>query len=276
MSRELLLKKYAEVLVTLGVALQPGETLILELEAEQYALSRAITESALRHGAKDVMVFYRDPYVDKCRALLGDQKTVETVLPWMLDSLNVYLDAGACSLKLSSPRPYFYEDVEDSVAKTLQKFTNDLRNTIRSHWGTHGTRWCIACVPNEDWAKVLFPDIEPKAALDRLWEVLMDLCMVREDNDPVQDWKDFSCRCRDNATWLNENKPAQIHFFNSTGTDFTVGFNPKAYWVGGMAQNQDGSVDYIPNLPTNEVASSPDKYTLNGTVHSTRPLLYGG
>ena len=272
MSREKLIQKYAEVLVQLGVALQPGETLILELEAEQYELSRAITDAALKHGAKDVMVFYRDPYVYKSRAKYGDQKTVETVLPWMLDSLNVYLDEGACSLKLSSPRPYFYEDVDDSVAKTIQKFTNDLRNTIRSHWGTHGTRWCIACVPNQDWAKVLFPDMEPQKALDRLWDVLMELCMVRKDNDPVRDWMAFQKKGRDYASWLNTHKPVKLHFFNSTGTDF----NPKAYWVGGMAQNGDGSIDYIPNLPTNEIASSPDKYTVNGTVHSTRPLLYGG
>ena len=276
MTREMMIKKYAQVLVTLGIAVQPGETLILELDPEQYELSREITKTALQCGAKDVMVYYRDPYVDKYRAQYGDRKIVGEVLPWMLDSMNVYLDEGACSLKLSSPRPYFYEDVSDTVAKTIQEFTNTLRNTIRSHWATHGTRWCIACVPNPDWAKTLFPDLEPEAALDKLWEVLMELCFVREDNVPVEDWRKYSRRCAVNAKWLNENKPKQIHFFNSTGTDFVVGFNPKAYWVGGMAGDQTGTIEYIPNLPTNEVASSPDKYALNGTVHSTRPLIYGG
>ena len=276
MTKDMMIKKYAKVLVTLGIAVQPGETLILELDPEQYELSREITREALLAGAKDVMVYYRDPYVDKYRAQYGDRQTVGEVLPWMLDSMNVYLDAGACSLKLSSPRPYLYEDVSDTVAKTIADFTNTLRNTIRSHWGTHGPRWCIACVPNPDWAKMLFPEMEEEAALEKLWEVLMELCFVREDNVPVEDWRNYSRRCAKNAAWLNENKPKQIHFFNSTGTDFVVGFNPKAYWVGGMAGDQTGTIEYIPNLPTNEVASSPDKYALNGTVHSTRPLIYGG
>ena len=95
MTRKMMIEKYAQVLVTLGVAVQPGETLILELDPEQYELSRAITKAALHSGARDVMVYYRDPYVDKYRAQYGDRETVGKVLPWMLESMNVYLDEGA-------------------------------------------------------------------------------------------------------------------------------------------------------------------------------------
>lgn len=276
MTRNQMMQKYADLLVRLGVALQPGETLILELDAEQYFLAREITCAAMRQGAKDVVVFYRDPYVDKYRAQYGDQASVGMVLPWMRESLSVYLDAGACSLKLSSPHPRLYEDVDNSVAKTIQKFENEYRNPIRQHWGTHGTRWCIACVPNPDWAEALFPEMERDAAYDRLWELLMELCMIRKDNDPIEDWLNFQDRSCVFSQWLNQHKPDKIRFLNGTGTDLTIGFNPKAYWVGGVARKGRKPTDHIPNLPTNEVASSPDKYRVDGTVHSTRPLLYGG
>lgn len=276
MTRDTMLEKYAQLLVRLGVALQPGETLILELDAEQYEFSRVITYVAMQQGAKDVIVFYRDPYVDKIRAKCGDREVVRQVLPWMKESFNVYLDKGACSLKLSSPRPHLYEDVGVPVAKTLQDFTNELRNTIRSHWGSHGTRWCIACVPNIDWAKALFPDMEPQMAYDRLWEVLMQLCMIREDNDPIEDWLTFQDKACGFSTWLNEHKPDRIRFINGVGTDITIGFKPQAFWVGGVKRAGRKATENIPNIPTNEVASSPDKYRVDGVVYSTRPLVYGG
>ena len=84
MTRNQMMQKYADLLVRLGVALQPGETLILELDAEQYFLAREITCAAMRQGAKDVVVFYRDPYVDKYRAQYGDQASVGMVLPLSL------------------------------------------------------------------------------------------------------------------------------------------------------------------------------------------------
>lgn len=276
MTRERMMDQYADLLVRLGVALQPGETLILELDAEQYLLARAITRAALRQGAKDVAAFYRDPYVDKYRAQFGDQAAVGAVLPWMRESFSAYLEEGACSLKLSSPRPQLFEDVDASVATLLQKFYNEYRSTVRRYWGTHGTRWCIACAPNPDWAAVLFPEMEKNAAYDRLWDLLMELCMVQEDNDPVEDWLDFQDRSCSFSGWLNAHKPDKIRFFNGTGTDLTVGFNAKAFWVGGVARKNRKPTDNIPNLPTNEIASSPDKYRVDGTVHSTRPLLYGG
>ncbi|MBC8536243.1 aminopeptidase [Feifania hominis] len=276
MTRQQMVEKYADLLVRLGVAIQKDETLILELDAEHYELSRAITRAALLRGAKDVVVFYRDPYVDKFRAQYGDRETVETVLPWMKESLSVYLDKGACSLKLASPRPELFDDVDASVAVTVQKFTNDLRNVIRSSWGTNGTRWCIACAPNQDWAVKLYPDCPPDEALDKLWATLMELCMVREDNDPVEDWIDFQDRYCKYSAWFNRVKPDSIHFFDGKGTDLTIGFHPKAYWVGGQPKAERKPTDHMGNLPSNEVASSPDKYRVDGTVHSTRPLVYGG
>lgn len=276
MTRQQMIDKYADLLVRLGVCLQKGETMILELDPEHYELSRAITLAAFREGAKDVQVFYRDPYVDKYRAQYGDRETVEEVLPWMKESLSVYLDAGAVSLKLSSPRPVLYNDVDASVAATVQKFTNELRNVIRASWGTNGTRWCIACAPNVDWAVALYPDLSPEEAEDKLWETLMELCMVRENNDPVEDWIDFQDKSCGYSAWLNANKPDKIRFVNSTGTDLTIGFNPKAYWVGGRAKSERKPTDHMGNLPSNEVATSPDKFRVDGTVHSTRPLVYGG
>lgn len=276
MTREKMMKKYADLLIRLGVALQKGETLLLEVEAENYEFSRVLTETALHCGAKDVIVHYRDPYVDKYRAQYGDRAAVREVREWMKQSLSDYLLEGACSLKLASPRPELYADADSSVASTVQGFTNELRNVIRRSWGENGTRWCIACIPNPDWAATLYPELPSQEALEQLWSTLMNLCMVREDNDPVEDWINYQDHARVNSDWLNELKPDTIHFTNSLGTDLVIGFNPKAYWVGGEAKATRAPDANMANLPSNEVASSPDCTRIDGTVYSTRPLVYGG
>lgn len=276
MTRQEMIDKYAYLLVDLGVALQQDEYMILEADAESYELVRAVTKRAMEKGARDVIVFIRDAYADKYRAMHAGKDEVGTVRPWQEESLDYYLKQGACSLLLTSTRPFLMDDVEPDSAKALGNFTNNLRNVIRGHWGTTGTRWCIACAPNTDWAQALYPDLDAEAALDQWWQTLMDICMVNADSDPVENWITFSDGYAGHAEKLNTLDIDYIRFTNGTGTDLKVGFNPKCYWVGGRKRADRKPTDNMGNIPSNEVATSPDMYRVDGTVHSARPLVYSG
>ena len=276
MNREEMMRKYADLLVRLGVALQKDQYLILECDAECYELARHIVHTAMERGAKDVIVHFRDAYTDKYRAQFGQAEEIKRVLPWQRQSLEYYLERGACSLALKSPYPRLLNDISAQAGEALQVFQNDLRNVIRSHWGISGTVWCIACAPNPDWAQAVYPELDRQTAYDALWNTLMDLCMVDEKSDPVENWIEFSHRYAKYSRTLNEIGVDRLHFSSANGTDFVVGFNPKAHWVGGKDKSERTPRDNAGNIPSNEVATSPDKYRLDGIVHSSRPLVYGG
>ena len=276
MTRQEMLDRYAHLLVDLGVALQPGEYLILEGDAESYELIRAVTKRAMEKGARDVLVFLRDAWADKYRARYGAAEEVSAVRPWQTESLDFYLRQGACSLLLESPRPFLMEDVDTDRARSLGTFRNDLRNVIRGHWGKSGTRWCIACAPNREWAKTLYPQLPEEEALDAWWEKLMEICLVDGESDPVENWIAFADGYAKHAQRLNDLDIDYIHFQNGTGTDLRVGFHARARWVGGCERAKRGPLDNMGNIPSNEVATSPDCRRVDGTVHSARPLFYNG
>ncbi|GHU74332.1 aminopeptidase [Clostridia bacterium] len=268
--------KYAYLLVKLGVALQPGEYMILEADVENYELVRSITQQAFLVGAKDVLVYLRDAYVTKTRAVSAQVDDIATVLPWQKESLSYYLERGAVSLKLESPHPQLLDDVSDAAAHALNTFTNDLRNVIRNAWGQLGTRWCLACAPNRDWAETLFPEFSPEVAYEKLWSMLMSFCRVDDASDPVQNWINFSDAYRGHSEWLNRSAFDTIHFQNSLGTDLRIGLRTPCRWIGGQSKAARTPTSNMGNIPSNEVATSPDKYRVDGLVHASRPLLYMG
>ena len=270
------LKQYARLLVELGVALQPGEYLILEADAENIDVVRAVTQTAMERGAKDVAVFLRDEYVDQYRALYGETEEISAVRDWQKESLSYYLERGAVSLLLKSPHPELMKEVPAEKTEALFQSSNNLRNVIRSSWTQRGTRWCIACAPNRDWAKCLYPQETPEKAYEKLFYTLMEICRVDLEHDPVENWKEFLFSYYEYSSFMNAHKFDHLHFYGNNGTDFTVGFHPNAFWVGGSDRSSWNAKKNLGNIPTNEVSTSPDKYRMDGIVYSTRPLLYGG
>lgn len=268
------LKQYGELLVNLGVALQPGEYLILEADSENIDVVRAVTESAMKKGAKDVIVFLRDAYVDRSRALYGDLEEIAAVRDWQKESLDYYLARGASSLLLKSPHPELMNAVSTDANNALFQASNDLRNVIRASSNSRGSKWCIACAPNRDWAQFLYPDEDPEKAYETLFYTLMDICRVSPDTDPVENWKEFLFSYYTYSSFMNRHKFDRLHVYGTNGTDFVIGFHPQAFWVGGSNRETWSDQRNLGNIPTNEVSTSPDKYRMDGIVYSTKPLIY--
>lgn len=270
------LKKYGELLVNLGVALQPGEYLILEADSENVDVVRAVSEAAMKRGAKDVIVFLRDAYVDKYRAQYGNPDEISAVRDWQKESLDFYLAQGAVSLLLKSPHPGLMDGISAEANNALFQASNNLRNVIRRSSASRGSKWCIACAPNHDWAEFLYPELEPEKAFEKLTLTLMDICRVTPGTDPVQNWKDFLFSYYTYSSFMNRHKFDRLHVYGSNGTDFVIGLHPKAFWVGGTNKEKWSDERNLGNIPTNEVSTSPDKYRMDGIVYSTKPLIYSG
>ncbi len=271
---EELMRKYAALLVQVGVNLKEGQTIIIESPIECYEFARLLSEVAFEYGAGDVVCHYTDTTIQKIRAEHLDKEAIAHVEQWQKESLELYLKDGACSLLLSSPNPHLMSDLEANKASAIQTFTNDLRNVIRASISTRNTKWCIAAVPNLEWAKAIMPDEDESVVLEKFWELLFKLAYVDKEHDVKENWQKKSLRKAEISKKLDQFDLDSIHMTSSNGTDITFGFNPKMSW--GSNRKIDLDHIYSPNIPTEEVCTSPDKYRTNGVVYSTKPLMLGG
>ncbi len=265
------LTKYAQLLIEMGVNLQADQILIIEAPVDAYPLVQACTEAAFKRKAKDVIVFYTDAIIDKERCLNLDPNDIKEVKDWQKESRLHYLKQGACSLLIKSAYPYLFKDVSNAASSALQSFTNDLRNHIRAYIAKDNITWCIASYPNQLWAQTLYPDDLPDVALNKMFDAVYDICRIRLNEDPVENWKKHLSDLASFGKVLDSFKLDRLHFENALGTDLTIGLHPNARFSRG-----DDVIRFVANIPTEEVCTSPDKFRVDGIVYATKPLELGG
>lgn len=266
------LNEYARLLIELGVNVKKDQYLIIEAPVDAYELVQACTRIAFEKQAKDVIVFYTDAYVDKQRCLNVSPKLIETVLPWQKESRVTYLKENACSLLIKSAYPYLYSDVTSDASSALQKFTNDLRNNIRQYIASDNIQWCIASYPNPLWAQTLFPNDEKHVALDKMFDVIYQMCRINYQDDPLENWHKHLADMASYGQKLDAFKLDRLHFTNSLGTDLWIGLHPNARF----SKNTSEEIKFVANIPTEEISSCPDKYRVDGIVYASKPLEIGG
>lgn len=275
MMNKVLMEKYADLLVRTGVNLQKGQTLIIESPIDCAEFARMVSEKAFEAGAGDVVCHYNDPVYQKIRANHLAEEKISEVLDWQKESLDYYLRQGACSLMLTSPQPYLMQDMNESKAGAVHSFTNDLRNVIRSRIATDHVQWCIAAVPNQKWAEAIMPEADKDKVLDEFWTLLFKLAYVDENSDANDNWRENAKRRQILTEKLDNFHLDSLHMTSSNGTDIVFGFHEDYSWGSKKKENPE-EIKYSPNIPTEEVCTSPDKYRTNGIVYSTKPLMLGG
>jgi len=270
-----LIEKYAYLLVRVGLDVQPGQKMVIECPVEAYDFARLVTEVAYKEKAGEVVVHYTDAYLAKTHALNRKEEEVARVEEWEKMSLSRYLDEGACSLLLRSNNPHLMDDLDDARAHAIQTHNNDKRNIIRAKIASAGIQWCIATVPTLAWAKTVMPNEPEETVLEKMWDQLLKLCYIDEENDPVEVWKNKRIEkglLQEKLSALNLDR---IHMTSSNGTDIEFGFHEDCSFGGRYVEKTDRP-NYNANIPTEEICTTPDKWRTNGKVVSTRPLVIGG
>lgn len=270
MQKEMLCK-YAHLLVRVGLDLRPSQKLIIEAPVDTHAFAQLVADTAYCEGAGEVVVHYTDIVYEKTRALFHSVEQTAALPDWERDSLEHYLGQGACSLTLTSPKPQLMEDLDEERAYAIEAHHNARRNLIRRHVNEDGVQYCIAPVPNRDWAQAIIPCLSPESAEEVMWELFMQFAHIDNDNDPVAIWREKTV-CRDRMERiLNGLNLDRIRMRSDNGTDIVIGFHPDFRFGFG-----DEAPTYSCNIPTEEICTSPDKWRADGRVVSSRPLLLGG
>jgi aminopeptidase len=261
------LDAYARLAVEVGLNLEVGQDVELTAFVEHAPLTRAITRAAYGAGARYVDVWYEDEQVR--RAMLGGapDDVIGWTPPWVLSRLHAFDDRGALLLVRGHPDPHLFDDVDGGLIARAQRVEESKLAFGQIDAGL--VNWTIISCPTEGWAREVFgePDVE------RLWQAVLHTVRLDEP-DPVEAWRTHLDRLGERKALLNERRFDAVRF-RGPGTDLTVGLHSRGRWEGSPAETAWGR-RHVPNLPTEEVFTTPDARRTEGTVRSTRPLLAQG
>ncbi|NBJ64641.1 aminopeptidase [bacterium c-19] len=269
------LKKYAKLAVYTGVHLAEGQTLIIQADIDTASFTRMIVEEAYEAGAREVLVYYRDPYLEKHNYHYQSNEVLSEVHDWQLERHLDYLRKGAATLSVISPRAGVLKDCDPQKMAIRQKAFSEASKEIREYTMASKIQWSIVAVPNEEWAKLVFPNKDEKEAIECLWDAILNCVYVEENNDPLEVWNQREELFQSRIEKLNQFNFKQLHFQNNLGTDLYVGLIKNHIWGGGSETAQN-KIRFNANLPTEEVFTAPDFRNVNGIVYASRPLLYNG
>lgn len=273
MNRERL-SKYASLIIKAGVNLQPGQTLVITSPIETAAFTRLLSEAAYDNGAREVIVDWNDELSKKIRYLKAPSEIFDEYPDWKKMFYRTYSEGGAAFVSIAAEDPELMKEVEPKRIMRAQKAANEANKKFRERLMSNFNTWNVVSVPTVSWAVKVFPELSEKAAVEALWEAI--LTSVRVDTpDPVAAWKKHKENLKKSISWLNGQQFHQLHFMNSLGTDLTITLPEGHIWTGGAEVSQQG-VDFIANMPTEEVFTLPHKMGVNGHVVSAMPLQYNG
>jgi aminopeptidase len=262
--RDELLRRYAEVAVQVGVNLEPGQELHIAGALEHAPLIREIARQAYEAGARYVDVDYSDAHVRRAMIERAPDDVLTWTAPYDLRKLEHLREVKGATIRITGdPEPDLFADLDPArVGRARPLEAAELR---RDAVGERAISWCIIAQPTEGWAEAVFgePDV------DRLWTEVARATRLLED-DPVGTWWSHVARLGSRAQALNEQRFDAIRF-RGPGTDLLVGLLEGATWMSADFTTAWGR-PHVPNLPTEEVFTSPDYRRTEGVVTTTRPL----
>ncbi|HFR3474372.1 TPA: aminopeptidase [Streptococcus suis] len=268
------LAKYAKLLVSTGINVQPGHTVQLTISVEQAELARLIVKEAYAHGAKEVLVNWLDDVIARERLVNVDVELLEQVHPQRITEMNYLLERKASRLVVLSEDPGAYDGVNPEKLSRNARALSQALNPMRQATQANKISWTLGAASGLEWAKKVFPNAaSDEEAVDLLWDQIFKTCRIYEE-DPIKAWEEHEARLVAKAKVLNDEQFVKLHY-TAPGTDLVLGMPKNHLWEAAGSVNAQGE-HFIANMPTEEVFTAPDYRVADGYVTSTKPLSYNG
>lgn len=261
------LERFADLVVRVGANVQPGSFVLLRSDIAHLEIARAVVERAYVAGASWVEVVWSDGPIRHSQLTHADIERLTRTRPWVIEQTKAWAAEGGVSITLvGDPDPHLLDDVDPAKAAAIP--VEEARAYREAITGQQ-LRWTVVAAPNPGWAQQVFgePDLE------RLWEAVAT-AMRLDEPDPVASWRERTAELATRARALDALDLTEVRY-RGADTDLTVGLVPNARWTGGSMDDPDG-VTYMPNIPTEEVFTSPDRRRADGVISLTKPVIIGG
>lgn len=272
------LKKYAEIALRIGVNLQPNQILVLgygnrQVWPEQIEFARAVTEVAYELGARFVQVDWGDEAWMRETVAHADLSLLEARYRWQAEWVEQLAKQGAAYLALPAANPDLFQGIDSERIAVAERLNRSVYQSFTQHRTNDEYSWSLLSVPTQAWADKVFPLLPAEQRLEALWEAIFS-CTRANLEDSFTSWQSHLERLKQRAKGLNTTRIHKLHY-TAPGTDLHIEFHPQHYWRAAVTETPDG-VQFVPNMPTEEVYAAPLKTGVNGTVRSTMPLNHGG
>lgn len=270
------LQQYAELLVKVGMNVQPKQPVFIRSSVETLELTHLIVEEAYHCGASDVRVVYSDPTLKR---LKFENESVEHFANHELKSYDVearmdYVKRGAANLALISEDPDLMDGID---SQKLQAFQQQNARAFKGYMESvqkNQFPWVVAAFPSKDWAKRVYPELSVEEAYIKFIDEVFDIVRI-DGNDPVENWRQHIANLSVYAQKLQQKNYHALHYV-SEGTDLTVGLAKNHIWEDATSYVNGKEQAFIANIPTEEVFTAPDRNRVDGYVTNKLPLSYNG
>lgn len=268
------LKKYAELLVKMGVNLKKGQEFNVYASIDQVPLVTEVVRWAYKVGAKKVNVEWSHEEISKLHYKHRSLKTLSTVENWEIEKMKHRVEVLPARLYISSEDPDGMKGIDQKKVSKARMATYPIMKPFIDQIDNK-EQWCIAGAAGEAWAKKVFPNLPKKKAVEALWNAILKTARVDEGN-PIENWKQHNANLIKRADYLNSLNLKELRYKSSNGTDFKVGLIKDCLFVGGCETTLGSNIVFNPNIPSEEIFTSPKKGEAEGIVYSAKPLSYRG
>jgi aminopeptidase len=270
------LEKYAEVIVKIGLNLQPGQRLLIGgptsysygTPIELAPLVRLITKKAYQIGARLVEVFWNDDQLRKIRFEHAPRDSFEEYPTWRLDCQLQFGTHGDAVLLFVANNPDLLEGKDPELMATAFNTYAKLRKPFGDLISKSAVRWTAISAPVDGWTEKVFPDVPKENQKTKFWDAIFEICRVKNEN-PIAAWEDHIMQLAARSEWLNQKRFDSLKL-KSPGTDLTIGLPKGHIWGSARFKTQSG-IDFVGNIPTEEIFTTTHKDKTEGVVSSTKP-----
>ncbi len=267
------IRKYAELLVKKGSNVQKNQEFNIYINCDQEEFASLLIEEAYKAGASIVRVEWLSDLCDKVSYINGTIENLSKYEKWQIEKLEHRASTLPAKLYMVSSDPDALNGVDQAKVAKIRQLKYNVLKPFRERW-ENKEQWCIAAIPSIAWAKKVFPNLQDNDALEALWKAILDSSRVFDD--PIHEWIDHSNKIHERCNYLNNLHLKELRYTSSNGTNFRVGLIDDGIFAGGSEVTLDTNIEINPNIPSEEIFTSPKKGDCDGIVYATKPLSYQG
>ncbi len=267
------LDQLAEVAVRVGLGLGHGQELMISASLDALPLTRRITEHAYRAGASIVTTFFSDDEATLMRYRLAPNESFDAAPKWLFDAMAEGFKSNVARLGIAGANPMLLSNEDPDKVGRANRAVSKAARPAMEIITRHEINWTIVASATPAWAAAMFPNDEPEVAIGKLWDAIFETSRVGGD-DPVSAWKTHDAGLQKRAAFMNEKRYSALHY-RGPGTDFRLGLADDHLWMGGGTTAGNG-LYCVPNIPTEEVFTTPHKDRADGSVTASKPLSFQG
>lgn len=264
-------EKYADLLLKRCLSLKSTDSLLINAPIDSIDFIRILTKKAYEIGIKDIYLDLEDEELkhNELKHLSNDE--LKNSKSFNKEIFDIYAKRNAAFLMLCGENPDTMNDIDKDKINFTGKLLRESKPIFKEKEITYEIPWCIALIPTHSYAKKIFPnDIN---AYNKLWDLILKITLCDKGN-PIEEWNKKIELNKKRVETLNNLKIKSLTYSNKLGTKFNIGFTDNI-WCGSDTISKDGR-NLIVNMPTEEIFTTPNKYTANGIVYASRPLVYNG